>query len=159
MSDAVTPTPDPADGSASDQASGAASEPVQGQGPAPRCVRQSLASIVLGFETIVVFLAALVIWGLAPTENGSLGLPPWVALAAGGVLILGLIATIGLLRYPWAFTLGWVLQVLILAAGLLNPAMYFVGVLFGGLWWDCMVVGARIDRDRTAQADPEQEQE
>ena len=106
---------------------------------------------MLGFEIIVVFLAALVIWGLAPTENGSLGLPPWVALAAGGVLILGLIATIGLLRYPWGFTLGWVLQVLILAAGFLNPAMFFVGVLFGGLWWYCMVVGARIDRDRTAQ--------
>ena len=159
MSDATAPTPDPADGPASDQATGAASEPEQGPAPAPRSVRRSLASIVLGFEIIVVFLAALVIWGLAPTENGSLGLPPWVALAAGGVLILGLIATIGLLRYPWAFTLGWVLQVLILAAGLLNPAMYFVGVLFGGLWWYCMVVGARIDRDRTAQADPEQEQE
>lgn len=159
MSDATAPTPDPADGPANDAASGAASEAEQGLAPAPRSVRQSLASIVLGFEIIVVFLAALVIWGLAPTENGSLGLPPWVALAAGGVLILGLIATIGLLRYPWAFTLGWVLQVLILAAGLLNPAMYFVGVLFGGLWWYCMVVGARIDRDRTAQADPEQELE
>ena len=160
MSDAATPTPEPADSPASDQASGAASEPAQATARAPRSVRQSLASIVLGFETIVVFLAALVIWGLAPTENGSLGPPPWVALAAGGVLILGLIATIGLLRYPWAFTLGWVLQVLILATGLLNPAMYFVGVLFGGLWWYCMVVGARIDRDRTAAfADPEQEQE
>ena len=159
MSDAAPPTPEPANDPADDPASGAASEPATGTARASRSVRQSLASIVLGFETIVVFLAALVIWGLAPTENGSLGLPPWVALAAGGVLILGLIATIGLLRYPWAFTLGWVLQVLILAAGLLNPAMYFVGVLFGGLWWYCMVVGARIDRDRTAQADPEQEQE
>ena len=126
---------------------------------APRSVRRSLASIVLGFEIIVVFLAALVIWGLAPTENGSLGLPPWVALVAGGVLIVGLVATIGLLRYPWGFTLGWVLQGLIIASGFLNPAMFFVGALFGGLWWYCMVVGARIDRDRTAQAAPEQEQE
>ena len=137
----------------------AAPDPVN-QPPRPaRSIRQSLASIVLGFETIIVFLAALVIWGLAPTENGSLGLPPWVALVAGGVLIVGLVATIGLLRYPWGFTLGWVLQGLIIASGFLNPAMFFVGILFGGLWWYCMVVGARIDRDRTAQADPEQEQE
>ena len=137
----------------------AAPDPVN-QPPRPaRSIRQSLASIVLGFETIIVFLAALVIWGLAPTENGSLGLPPWVALVAGGVLIVGLVVTIGLLRYPWGFTLGWVLQGLIIASGFLNPAMFFVGILFGGLWWYCMVAGARIDRDRTAQAAPEQEQE
>jgi Protein of unknown function (DUF4233) len=126
---------------------------------APRSARQSLGSIVLGSEIIVVFLAALVIWGLAPTEGGFWGLPPWVALAAGGALILGLIATIALLRYPWGFVLGWVLQALILASGFLNPAMFFVGALFGGMWWYCMVAGARIDRERTAHADPGKEQE
>jgi Protein of unknown function (DUF4233) len=126
---------------------------------APRSLRRTLASIVLAFEVIVVFLAALVIWGLAPTENGSWGLPPWVALAAGGVLILALVATIGLLRHPWGYTVGWILQALIIAAGFLNPAMFFVGALFGGMWWYGMVVGARIDRDRTATADPGKEQE
>lgn len=133
--------------------------PISTPAPAPRSVRQSLASIVLGSEVIVVFLAALVIWGLAPTENGTFDLPPWVALAAGGVLILGLIAVIGLLRFRWGYALGWALQVLILAAGFINPAMFFVGAIFGGLWWYCMVVGARIDRERTAQADPGKEQE
>jgi len=148
MSDATTPAPDPTP------------EPPQGPPPpAPRSVRQSLASIVLGFEIIVVFLAALVIWGLAPTENGTFDLPPWIALAAGGVLILGLVATIGLLRFRWGYGVGWAIQALILASGLLNPAMYFVGAIFGGLWAYCMVVGARIDRERTASADPGKEQE
>ena len=136
-----------------------AETPTATPAPPPRSVRQSLASIVLGFEVIVVFLAALVIWGLAPTENGTFDLPAWVALAAGGVLILGLIAVIGLLRFRWGYALGWALQALILAAGFINPAMFFVGAIFGGLWWYCMVVGARIDRERTAQADPGKEQE
>ncbi len=114
--------------------------------------------MVLAFEIIIVFLAALVIWGLAPTENGTLGLPPWVALAAGGVLIILLVLTIGLLRYRWGYALGSALQVLIIAAGFLNPAMFFVGALFGGMWWYCMVAGARIDRERTASiADPGKE--
>ncbi|WP_248305450.1 DUF4233 domain-containing protein [Agromyces sp. H66] len=124
-----------------------------------RSARQTLGTMLLGFEVIVVFLAALVIWGLAPTENSTFDLPPWVALAAGGVLIVGLIGTIGLLRFSWGFVLGWVLQVLIIAAGFLNPAMFIVGAIFGGMWWYGMIAGARIDRDRTAIADPGKEQE
>ncbi len=49
-------------------------EPVAGSArPArpARSARQALGTIVLGFEVIVVFLAALVIWGLAPPENSS----------------------------------------------------------------------------------------
>jgi hypothetical protein len=123
-----------------------------------RSIRQSLAAIVLGFEVIVVFLAALVIWGLS--QGGVEGsLPSWVALAAGGVIILALIATIGLLRFSWAYPLGWVIQVLILASGFLNPAMFVVGALFGGMWWYCMVTGARIDRDRAAAAAQWKEQQ
>ncbi|WP_395243093.1 DUF4233 domain-containing protein [Agromyces sp. MMS24-K17] len=134
-------------------APGAADAPEAIAAPAaPRSVRRSLASIVLGFETIVVFLAALVIWGLAPTENGTWGLPPWVALAAGGVIILLLLLTIALLRFRWAYGLGWAIQAVVLAAGLLNPAMYVVGALFGGMWIYCMIVGARIDREQAAAA-------
>ncbi|AWB95576.1 DUF4233 domain-containing protein [Agromyces badenianii] len=125
---------------------------------APRSIRRSLAAIVLGFEVIVVFLAALVIWGLA--QGGVEGsMPSWVALAAGGIIIVGLVATIGLLRFSWAYPLGWVIQVLIVASGFLNPAMFVVGALFGGMWWYCMVAGARIDRERAAAAAQWKEQE
>lgn len=127
--------------------------------PAPRSVRRSLASIVLGFETIVVFLAALVIWGLSRGQGGPFGLPEWAPLAGGGVLLLGLVLTLALLRYEWAYVLGWALQAIILLSGLLNPAMYVVGVIFGGMWAYCMIVGARIDRERAAAADPGKEHE
>ena len=86
-------------------------------------------------------------------------LPSWVALAAGGVIIVALIATIGLLRHSWAYVLGWVLQLLILASGFLNPAMFVVGVIFGGMWWYAMVVGARIDRQHAAAAAAGKEQQ
>jgi len=128
-----------------------------------RSVRESLASIVLTFEIVVVFLAALVIWGLSREDGGAFGLPTWAPLAAGGVVILGLVVTIPLLRYEWAYVLGWALQVLLLASGLLNPAMFVVGALFGGMWAYCMIVGARIDRARAADAaavaDPGKESE
>jgi hypothetical protein len=121
---------------------------------APRSLRQTLASIVLAFEVLVVFLGALVIWGLSREDGGPFGLPSWAPLAAGGVLILVILVTIPLLRHEWAYLIGWAVQVLVLASGLLNPAMYLVGAIFGSMWAYCMIVGARIDRARTAQAAP-----
>jgi hypothetical protein len=121
-----------------------------GEVRASRSVRASLASILLGFELIVVFLGALMIWGLTPEDGGAFGLPRWAALVAGGAVIVLMVATIGLLRFRWAYLLGWAVQVLILAAGLINPAMFFIGALFGRIWAYCMIVGERIDREKAA---------
>ena len=108
---------------------------------APRSVKRSLASIVLGFETIVVFLAALVVFGL--------GTLPWaLALGGGAALCLALIAVIGLLRFKWAYLIGWILQAIIVATGFLNPVMFFVGALFAAMWTYCMISGTRIDHQK-----------
>jgi membrane protein YdbS with pleckstrin-like domain len=107
--------------------------------PRPSSVRRSLASIVLGFELIVVFLATLVIFGLSD-------LPAWVTLGGGALLCLIMVATLGLLRYNWAYAIGWAIQVIIVATGFLNPAMFVVGALFAGMWVYCMINGSKIDR-------------
>ena len=106
--------------------------------PAPRSVKRTLATIVLGFEVIVVALAALVIFGLQ-------ALPPWLALGGGAVLGLAMVAVLALLRYEWAYVAGWILQLIMVAAGFLNPAMFFVGGMFAAMWAYCMIVGTRID--------------
>lgn len=106
--------------------------------PAPRSVKRTLATIVLGFEVIVVALAALVIFGLG-------ALPPWLALGGGAVLGLAMVAVLLLLRYEWAFVAGWILQLIMVAAGFLNPAMFFVGGMFAAMWAYCMIAGSRID--------------
>ena len=152
MSDPVQPDPAP-----DDTPDDAKAQPSRAARPA-RSLRQSLAAVILACEALIVFLAALVIWGLAQGEPPG-ALPSWVALAAGGVIIVALIATIGLLRHSWAYVLGWVLQLLILASGFLNPAMFVVGVIFGGMWWYAMVVGARIDRQHAADAAAGKEQQ
>ncbi len=108
---------------------------------APRSVKRSLASIVLGFETIVVTLAALVIFGLG-------ALPPVLALGGGAALCLALVAVIGLLRFRWAYLIGWILQAIIVATGIFNPVMFFVGALFAAMWTYCMISGTRIDHQK-----------
>ncbi|WP_241986404.1 DUF4233 domain-containing protein [Cryobacterium psychrophilum] len=115
--------------------------PRRGLTSGPRSVKRSLASIVLGFESIVVFLAALVTFGL-----GSL--PPLVALGGGAVLCLATVALIGLLRFSWSYPVGWALQAIIIATGFITPAMFFVGALFAAMWTYCMIQGTRIDNQK-----------
>lgn len=105
----------------------------------PRSVQRSLGSIALGLELVVVFLAALVIFGLH-------ALPAAVALAGGGCLVLAMIATIALLRYRFAYLIGWILQAVVIAAGFLVTEMFIVGAIFAALWAYCTIVGAKIDR-------------
>lgn len=108
-------------------------------------VRESLASIVLGFELIVVFLAALVAFGLKV-------LPAPVALGGGAVLCVAVVVTLAGLRYRWGIIAGWVLQGVIVATGILVPIMFIIGALFAGMWVYSMVAGGRIDREKAAAA-------
>ncbi|MBM7472732.1 DUF4233 domain-containing protein [Subtercola frigoramans] len=133
---------------------GGAGEPVAGsaarggrvRGPRrQRSVRESLASIVLGFESVIMFLATLAVFGLK-------ALPPFVALGGGAALCILLLATIPLLSRPIGIIMGWTLQGLILASALLVPLMLVVAVLFGTMWIYCMVKGARIDRENAQLA-------
>jgi hypothetical protein len=111
--------------------------------PAPaRSVRRSLGSIVLGFESIVVFLGALVMLGLG-------ALPAPVALIGGIGLCVALLTAAWLLRFPWGVAVGWVLQAIVVASGFIIVAMFVIGALFTALWTYCMIVGTRIDRTNT----------
>ena len=56
----------------------------------------------------------------------------------------------GLLRFSWAFHLGWVLQVAAIALGALVTPMYALGAIFLALWFTAFRLGGVIDRDRAA---------
>ncbi|WP_382306254.1 DUF4233 domain-containing protein [Herbiconiux sp. UC225_62] len=113
-------------------------------------VRQNLGAIVLGFESVVMFFAALVIFGLK-------ALPAPLALGGGAALCVLLLANAALLRFPWGYGLGWALQGVIALACILVPLLAIVAAIFIGLWIYCMVKGAQIDRANAAAAstDPE----
>lgn len=114
-------------------------------------VQRSLGSIVLGFELVVIFLAALVI-AFGP---GAV-LPPWVMLTVGGVVCLLTVATIGLLGHRWAYVLGWAVQAVVVLSGFFNPAMFVIGALFAAMWAYAMITGARLDRQKAAMMSPDE---
>src|SRR5581483_8612576 len=99
--------------------------PVEGKG-----IRQ-LCGAVLVFEAIVIVLAIPVAIVL---EHANRGLAGGVGggLALCAVLIGGLV---GRPRKAWALVAGTILQALIIAAGVIVPAMYSLGAIFAVLWF------------------------
>lgn len=103
-----------------------------------------MAASVLVFEALVVLFAVLVAIKTGP-------LPAPAAWATGGGLALALLLTSGLLRFRAGYVLGWALQAALVAAGLVVPAMYFLGAVFALLWLVALRVGAGVDRVRAVR--------
>lgn len=110
-----------------------------------RTVRESLLSIVLGFEIIVVGLTALVVFGLkaAPGE-------PWYALVGGGVVIVVMIIALALMGRRAGVILGWAVQIVMVLSGILVAQIYFVAAMFLALWIYGNYKGAQLDERNAA---------
>jgi hypothetical protein len=108
-----------------------------------RGAQESLAQIVLVFESVVVFLAGLVTYGLKAVP---FGIEPWWGIVAGAVFAFVMLLTSGVVRWRWGIVLGWVLQVILALSAILVPAILIVAVIFGGMWAYATIKGAALDR-------------
>ena len=116
-----------------------AEHPPQGLTAAARAkMQRRLCSVVLAFEGFVVFFGSLV--ASRESDRVSSG----QALAVGGALALACVLATGSLRSRHGIALGWAVQVLVLATGLVVPAMFFMALLFGALWVSALRIGAMV---------------
>lgn len=112
-----------------------------------RGAAESLASIVLGFESLVVFLGGLAIYGLKALPEP---IEPWWGVVAGIVMAVLMLVTTRFLRYPWGIWLGWVLQIVVALGAFLVPALGIVALIFGAMYAYATIKGGALDR-RNAQ--------
>jgi len=105
----------------------------------PSTATESLLSIALVLEAILVFFVTLTVYGLRALE-------PLPAFVGGGLLLLALVVTARLVRRPWGIALGWLLQVVLIATGFLVPIMFAIGAGFVGIWIFCFLKGRQLDR-------------
>ncbi len=112
-----------------------------------RSPRRTLAAATVSLEAFVVFFAGLVAKDLS-------GLSPGASLALFGALCVACLLTAGLLRRPWGYTFGWVVQAAVIASGFLVPTMFFLGAVFAVIWFVALQQGAKIERERAAYQAP-----
>jgi len=98
-----------------------------------------LCATVLIFEVVVIGLAipvAITIGHARPAQAGLVG----GVLAVAALVIAGLVGRPG---QGWTLVGGTVLQVAVIATGIVVPAMYGLGVIFGALWLTAIWLGRR----------------
>ena len=112
-----------------------------------------LCGTVLIMEAIVIGLAipvAIVMEHLRHGVAGGVG----GALAVSALLLSAVVGRPGM---GWALWAGTALQVLVIAAGIVVPAMYILGVIFAALWVTGIWLARRLEVPATipaSQIDP-----
>jgi len=112
--------------------------------PRTRGIRESVGSIVLGFELIVLFLGALVAWGLHVAPAG-------IVIGGGVALIVLAIVAIMTLRYRFGTWIGFAVQILAVLAGIWVHMMFIVGAIFLAIWIYAMYSADKAERIRASR--------
>ena len=102
-------------------------------------------AVLLAMEAIVILLGAL---AAATTTDISRG----AVWAGGAALAVLCVAAAGMLRRgTTGVMLGSIAQVLAIVSGILIPAMFFLGAIFGGLWIMALVLDRRVEAARAGR--------
>ncbi len=110
-----------------------------------RSIRRAMCAGMLVLQAVVLFLTGVVTIGM--TDIGAVA-----SLSLGlGLAVLCVVAA-GMLGRPGGYALGWAVQVVSLGLGFVVTAMFFLGVVFGGLWATAYFLGIKIDSERAERA-------
>jgi hypothetical protein len=96
--------------------------------------KRRLTSSVLAMEVVVFWLAIIV---AIVSSHVAVG----VAVGVGGALALACIVVAAMIKRPWAYLAGGVVQVLAIACGVAVHTMFVVGAVFALLWIAALRIG------------------
>ena len=104
-------------------------------------MQRRLCAAILSLEAVALGLSTPVLISVAGVSTAT---ALWIGLG----LTVSCILVAGLLRFDWAYVLGWAIQVAAIAVGIEVRAMVFVGLIFLALWATAYFLGAKIERER-----------
>ncbi|MFE7227148.1 DUF4233 domain-containing protein [Nocardioides sp. NPDC057577] len=105
--------------------------------------RRGMCAAIISMEGLAVALAAPVMISIGGVSAG-------LALPLGLGFFVACIVVAGMLRRPWAYWVGWALQVVAIGMGFLIPIMFVVGAIFAVLWGMADILGRKIESERAA---------
>ncbi|RNL78799.1 DUF4233 domain-containing protein [Nocardioides marmorisolisilvae] len=106
-------------------------------------MQRRLCSAILFLEAVVLGLSTPVMISVESVDKSQ---ALWIGLG----LTVACLLVAGMLRKPWAYGVGWAIQIAAVALGVLVTAMYVLGAIFLLLWLAAVRIGRLIDTDRAA---------
>ncbi len=110
---------------------------------AERSPRRGMCAAVLSLEAITIGLTTPVLITIAGVAVGT-------ALLVGLGLAVVCLLLAGMLRAPWAYFAGYVVQAAALGLGFVIPLMFLLGGIFALLWGMADHLGRKIEREKAA---------
>jgi hypothetical protein len=108
-----------------------------------------LCGTVLAMEAVIVLLAIVPAKVMEHVSGGT------AAALGGGIALLAILLAgcVGRPRMGWALYAGSALQLLVIASGVVLPAMYILGVIFTALWFTGIWLARKVESaNRTTPA-------
>ncbi|MFF3252122.1 DUF4233 domain-containing protein [Actinacidiphila glaucinigra] len=107
-------------------------------------MRTLCASTLIG-EFFVIGFAGLVAMKQPELTAGTV----WTV---SGIAMVLCVLLCGMLGRRGGLAVGWLLQAGLVASGFVVPVMFFLGVVFAGLWWAAIHFGRKVDEAKAARA-------
>jgi hypothetical protein len=104
-------------------------------------MQRRLCAAILTLEAIALGLSTPVLISVAGVSTAT-GLWIGIGLAVACVLVAGM------LRRPWAYAVGWAIQVAAIALGVVVHSMFVLGAIFLALWATAYFLGRKIEVER-----------
>ncbi|HMD95640.1 MAG TPA: DUF4233 domain-containing protein [Trebonia sp.] len=100
-----------------------------------------LCGTVLLMEAVIVLLAIVPAKVMEHVSGGT------AAALGGGIALLAILLAgcVGRPRMGWALYAGSALQLLVIASGVVIPAMYILGVIFAALWFTGIWLARKVE--------------
>jgi Protein of unknown function (DUF4233) len=99
-----------------------------------------LCGTVLAMEAVIALLAIVPAKVLGHVSAGT------AAAVCGAIAIVAIVLSGYVGRRPWALYVGSALQLAVIAAGVLVPVMYILGVIFTALWFTGIWLARKLER-------------
>lgn len=115
-----------------------------------RSAQRSMCAAMLILQAVVLGLTTPVMISVSGVDVST-------ALWVGIGLTIACIVTAGMLRRPWAYLVGWVIQVASFGLGFVIPMMFLLGAIFASLWAGAYFLGRKIDIEKAERAGLEEQ--
>jgi hypothetical protein len=100
-----------------------------------------LCGTVLGMEAVIALLTIVPAKVLGHASAGTAA-AVCCSIAVVAILLAGMVG-----RRPWVLYAGSVLQLAVIATGVLLPVMYVLGVIFTALWFTGIWLARKWERE------------